>query len=182
MSMAPASSGMQVRSAPVPLAAAGISSARAGRGPGGRGAGSRLRAAPAAGRRPPDGVGRRCEQRAADRWAEGHACREAETVKRHVTAEQTRWCELGDEWAEHANCAHSPIAIAIATSAKTVVPAGVERVSVASRTARRPTANNAPVAAKAGGRRVGLTTPGAGGCGNKGRGGGGEKKARNSPP
>jgi hypothetical protein len=42
----------RVRSAPVPLAAAGISSARAGRGSGGRVAGSRLRSALASGRRP----------------------------------------------------------------------------------------------------------------------------------
>jgi hypothetical protein len=42
----------RVRSAPVPPAAAGISSARAGRGSGGRVAGSRLRSALASGRRP----------------------------------------------------------------------------------------------------------------------------------
>ena len=43
------------------------------------------------------------------------------------------------------NCAHSPIAITIATPAKTVVAVSVELVSVASRTASRPMANSALV-------------------------------------
>jgi hypothetical protein len=38
---------------------------------------------------------------AADRRAEGHAYREAETVKRHVAAKQMRRCELGADRAKH---------------------------------------------------------------------------------
>src|SRR4051794_41242792 len=80
------------------------------------------------------------------------------------------------------NCAHSPIAITIATPAKTAVAAGVERVSVASRTASRPTANSALVAAKACVRRLRLTTPGAGKFAKTKRRGVFEKKKPNSPP
>src|SRR5262245_10608041 len=62
------------------------------------------------------------------------------------------------------NCAHSPIAITIATPAKTVVAVSVELVSVASGTASRPIANNALVAARACVRRIRLTTRVAGIC------------------
>src|SRR5579863_380981 len=62
------------------------------------------------------------------------------------------------------NCAHSPIAIMMATPARTAVAAGVERVSVAGRTASRPMANSALVAARACVRRIRLTTRVAGTC------------------
>src|SRR5215469_8861487 len=62
------------------------------------------------------------------------------------------------------NCAHSPIAITIATPAKTVVAVSVELVSVASRTASRPMAKRALVAARACVRRIRVTTRVAGIC------------------
>src|SRR5436305_10481730 len=62
------------------------------------------------------------------------------------------------------NCAHSPIAITIATPAKTVVAVSVELVSVASRTASRPIANSALVAARACVRRIRCTIRVAGIC------------------
>jgi hypothetical protein len=56
------------------------------------------------------------------------------------------------------------MAITIATPAKTVLAASVERVSVASRTASRPIAHSPLVAAKAYVRRIRLTTRVAGIC------------------
>ena len=47
------------------------------------------------------------------------------------------------------NCAHLPIAIKIATPAKTVLTVSVELVSVASRTTSKPIANSPLVAARA---------------------------------
>ena len=69
-----------------------------------------------------------------------------------------RRCELGDDGPSTMNCAHSPIAITIATPAKTVVAVSVELVDVASRTASRPIANSALVVARACVRRIRLTT------------------------
>src|SRR2546425_344283 len=62
------------------------------------------------------------------------------------------------------NWPHSATTITIATPAKTVVAASVECVSVASRTASRPTANMALVANKALVRRIRATSRVAGTC------------------
>jgi len=62
------------------------------------------------------------------------------------------------------NCAHSPIAITIAAPAKTVVAVSAELVSVAGRTASRPMANSALVAARACVRRIRVTMRVAGIC------------------
>ena len=62
------------------------------------------------------------------------------------------------------NCAHSPTAITIATPARTAVAVSTELVSGASRTASRPVAKSALVAARAWVRRIRLTTRVAGIC------------------
>ncbi len=96
-----------------------------------------------------------------EHWGQGGELRRCLPAERPSRCGGARSAMIGPSTM---NCARSPIAITIATPAKAAVAVSVELVSVAGRTAGRPVANSALVAARAWVRRIRVMARVAGIC------------------